>query len=75
MLMSAAGALAVTAKCAAISMPSVFGRDSEAKLPDLCVGRVMTVNGDIRPSKMGMTLSHEYLVRDFDGIHEGNAIR
>ena len=75
MLMSAVGALAITAKCAAISMPSVFGRDSEAKLPDLCVGRVMTVNGDIRPSKMGMTLPHEYLVRDFDGIHGGSAIR
>ena len=75
MLMSAAGALAVTAKCAGISMPSVFGRDSEAKLPDLCWGRVMTVNGDIRPSKMGMTLPHEYLVRDFNGIHEGSAIR
>ena len=75
LLMSAAGALAVTAKCAGISMPSVFGRDSEAKLPDLCWGRVMTVNGDIRPSKMGMTLPHEYLVRDFNGIHEGSAIR
>lgn len=77
LMMAAVTAMAST-KCAGISVPSVsslFGADSEAELPDLCTGKVMTVSGAVSPSKLGVTLSHERLICDFSGMESSGAIR
>lgn len=77
LLAAAAGMMAATAKCAALSVPSVsslFGAESQAELPDLCTGKVMSVCGPISPSKMGVTLPHEHVVCDFRGAENGGGI-
>lgn len=76
---ASAATLGAAAKCAAlpaVSLNSIFGGGSkEAALPDLCTGKVMGVCGPVNPSRLGVTLSDEFLVCDFSGANAPGAIR
>ena len=55
------------------SAASLFDSSSKVDLPELFTGRIMTGCGDISPSKMGVALASESLVRDQSGA-EADAV-
>jgi predicted metal-dependent phosphotriesterase family hydrolase len=74
-----AATLCAAARCMAMasaSPASIFtGAARDAALPDLSIGKVMSVAGPLKPSRLGVTLAHEILIRDLSGADAPGAIR